>query len=328
MAMKRAPLFVLLLDEEQAHRIHDTSTRTQEAYDRTETVWGLIEKQAQAHPEQTAIIDGETEIDYERLTERASAIAGELVARGVEPGSLVGVCMSRTWELVATLVGVLRAGCTYVPLDPAYPRERVRYMLEHARAVGAIVDHENRAELCKGVPEVVRLDEVGKGTADGVAGPSARDLAYVIYTSGSTGRPKGVAVEHRSVVAMSRSMRKLLDDEELAGVLAATSVCFDPSVMEILGTLSLGGTVVLAENVLGLLELPSADRVRTCIMVPSAMQALLAAGRLPEGIRCLVFGGEVLKRSLVPKQARKGLQGVRRLGAISIARSLRRAFAS
>jgi amino acid adenylation domain-containing protein len=290
---------VSLLDEEQAHRILVEWTRTQEAYDRTETVWGLIEKQAQAHPEQTAIIDGEAEIDYERLTERASAIAGELVARGLEPGSLVGVCMSRTWELVATLVGVLRAGCTYVPLDPAYPRERVRYMLEHARAVAAIVDHEKMAQLCEGVPELVRLDEVGEWTADGVAGPSARDLAYVIYTSGSTGRPKGVAVEHRSVVAMSRSMRKLLDDEELSGVLAAASVCFDPSVMEILGTLSLGGTVVLAENVLALLELPSADRVRTCIMVPSAMQALLAAGRLPEGIRCLVFGGEVLKRSLV-----------------------------
>lgn len=290
---------VSLLDEEQAHRIHEESAPTREAYDRTETVWGLIEKRARAHPGRTAVIDGETEIGYERLTERAGAIAGELVARGVEPGSLVGVCMSRTWELVATLAGVLRAGCTYVPLDPAYPRERVRYMLEHARAVGAIVDHENSAELCEGVPEIVRLDEVRNWTADGVAGPAARDLAYVIYTSGSTGRPKGVAVEHRSVVAMTRSMRKLLDDEELAGVLAAASVCFDPSVMEILGTLSLGGTVVLAENVLELLELPSADRVRTCIMVPSAMQALLAVGRPPEGIRCLVFGGEVLKRSLV-----------------------------
>ena len=290
---------VSLLDEEEAHRILVEWTRTEEAYDRTETVWGLIESQARAAPEQTAIIDGETEIDYQRLTERASAIAGELLARGVEPESLVGVCMSRTWELAATLVGVLRAGCTYVPLDPAYPRERVRYMLEHARAVGAIVDHEKTAELCEGVHELVRLDEVGERTADGAAGPSARDLAYVIYTSGSTGRPKGVAVEHRSVVAMTRSMRKLLDDEELAGVLAAASVCFDPSVMEILGTLSLGGTVMLTENVLELLELPSADRVRTGIMVPSAMQALLAAGRPPEGIRCLVFGGEVLKRSLV-----------------------------
>ncbi|HEX7184878.1 MAG TPA: amino acid adenylation domain-containing protein [Thermoanaerobaculia bacterium] len=288
-----------MLDEEQAQRVHVEWARTQEAYDRTETVWGLIEKQAQAHPERTAIIDGKTAIDYQRLTERASAIAGELVARGVEPRSLVGVCMSRTWELVATLVGVLRAGCTYVPLDPAYPRERVRYMLEHARVAAAIVDRESMAELCEGVPKLVRLDEVGEWTADGVAGPSASDLAYVMYTSGSTGRPKGVAVEHRSVVAMTRSMRKLLDDEELSGVLSAASICFDASVMEILGTLSLGGTVVLAENLLALLELPSADRVRTCTMVPSGMQALLATGRLPEGIRCFVLGGEVLKRSLV-----------------------------
>lgn len=279
---------------------HDEWTR--ESYDRAETVWGLIERRAQAHPERTAILDGETEIDYEHLTERAGAIAGELVARGVEPGSLVGVFLSRTWELVATLVGVLRAGCAYVPLDPAYPRERVRYMLEQARAVAAIVDHEDMAELCQGVPELVRLHEVEDGAANGAIDgvePSASDLAYVIYTSGSTGRPKGVAVEHRSVVAMSRSMGELLDDEELAGVLAASSVCFDASVMEMLGTLSLGGTVVLAENLLALPELPSADRVRTCTVVPSGMQALLAAGRLPEGIRCLVFGGEVLKRSLV-----------------------------
>lgn len=289
----------------QAHRIHREWNRTQEAYDRSETIWGLIESRARKHPERAAVVDGETEIDYRLLTERAGAIAAELVDRGVPPGSLVGVCMSRTWELVATLVGVLRAGCTYVPLDPAYPRERVRYMLEHARAAGAIVDQERTAELCDGVPELVRLADVGGRTAHGwtgvagVAGPGATDLAYVIYTSGSTGRPKGVAVEHRSVVAMTRAMRKLLDDEELSGVLAAASVCFDPSVMEILGTLSLGGTVVLAENVLKLPELPAANRVRTCIMVPSAMQALLAAGSPPEGIRCLVFGGEVLKRSLV-----------------------------
>ncbi|MBA3487137.1 MAG: amino acid adenylation domain-containing protein, partial [Lysobacter sp.] len=290
---------VSFLDEEEAHRILIEWNRTEQAYDQTETVWGLIEKHAQAHPTQTAIVDGETEIDYERLTARASAIAGELVTRGVEPGSLVGVCMSRTWELVATLVGVLRAGCAYVPLDPEYPRERVRYMLEHARAAVAIVDGEKSAELCDGVPKLLRLDEVRECAPKVMAGPSARDLAYVIYTSGSTGRPKGVAVEHRSVVAMTQSMRNLLDDEDLTGVLAAASVCFDPSVMEILGTLSLGGTVVLAENVLALLELPSANRVRTAIMVPSAMQGLLAAGWQPEGIGCVVFGGEVLKRSLV-----------------------------
>ncbi|HEX8704041.1 MAG TPA: amino acid adenylation domain-containing protein [Myxococcaceae bacterium] len=272
---------------------------TEQAYDRTQTVWGLIEKHARAHPERTAVVAGEMEIDYERLTARASAIAGALLTRGVGPGSLVGVCMSRTWELVAALIGVLRAGCAYVPMDPEYPRERVRYMLEHARVAAAIVDGEKGAALCNGVPELVRLDEVRDWVPQRVAGPSAGDLAYVIYTSGSTGQPKGVAVEHRSVVAMTQSMRRLLDDDELGGVLAAASVCFDPSVMEILGTLSLGGTVVLAENVLALPELPSANRVKTAIMVPSAMQGLLAAGGLPEAVRCVILGGEVLKRSLV-----------------------------
>lgn len=273
----------------------------------TETVWGLFEQHALEHPEQTAIIDGKTEIEYGRLTKRARAIAGELVARGVEPGALVGVCMNRTWELLATLMGVLRAGCAYVPLDPAYPRQRLHYMVEHARLVAAIVDHEKAAEILRGAPgrvsELIHIHEVETAAdgfgADGFGGPAPRDLAYVIYTSGSTGRPKGVAVEHRSVVALSRSMRTLLSDEELAGVLAAASVCFDASVMEILGTLSLGGTVILAENALQLLELPVADRVRTCVMMPSVMKVLLAAGRLPEEIRCVVFGAEVLTRSLV-----------------------------
>jgi len=288
-----------VLRKGEAHQIHVEWAQMQEAYDRTETVWGLIEKQAKAAPEQTAIIDGEKQIAYRRLTERANAIAGELSARGVKPGSLVGVCMSRTWELVATLVGVLRAGCAYLPLDPTYPRKRLRSMLAHARTACAVVDHASLATLCEGVPVLVRLEEVGEWTAEGLAGPSARDLAYVIYTSGSSGRPKGVAVEHRSVVAMSRSMRELLNDGELEGVLAATSLCFDPSVSEILGTLSLGGTVVLAENVLELLELPSANRVRTCFTVPSVIEALLTNGRLPKEVRCLISGGEALRRPLV-----------------------------
>ncbi len=290
-----------LLDEEQTHRILIEWNRTGLAYDRSETVWGLVEKQAQAQPRRTAVIDGTMEIDYQRLTARANAIAGELATRGVTPGSLVGVCMSRTWHLVATLLGVLRAGCAYVPLDPKYPHERVRYMLTHARAAAAIVDGEPSAALCAGAPQIVRLDTstTPAHTPDTMTRPSAGDLAYVIYTSGSTGQPKGVAVEHRSVVAMALAMRALLDDEALSGVLAAASVCFDPSVMELLGTLSLGGTVVLSENALTLPELPSAHRVKTVIMVPSAMQALLKGGGVPESVRCVVLGGEVLKPSLV-----------------------------
>ncbi|WP_246223484.1 amino acid adenylation domain-containing protein [Fulvivirga kasyanovii] len=270
-------------------------------YSPTETISELINRQVLAQPERTAIIDGGTTIDFRHLMDRANAIAGELAARGVEPGSLVGVCMGRTWELVATLLGVLRAGCAYVPLDPAYPQERVRYMLEHSRAVAAIVNDKNCAELCKGISELIWLDDVKAQSADEVAGPAASDLAYVIYTSGSTGRPKGVAIEHRNVVAMIRVMGTLLDDEDLKGMLAATSVCFDPSVMEILGTLSLGGTVVLANNMLDLPSLSSANLIKSCVVVPSAIQALISSGWKPQGIRTIIFGSEALKLPLVEK---------------------------
>src|SRR5690606_14774211 len=95
----------------------------QQHHNSTETICGLIAQKAQVHPERTAIIDGKITINFKHLMDRANAIAGELVTRGVPRGSLVGVCMSRNWELVATLLGVLRAGCAYVPLDPAYPQE-------------------------------------------------------------------------------------------------------------------------------------------------------------------------------------------------------------
>ncbi|WP_444957938.1 amino acid adenylation domain-containing protein [Microbulbifer sp. ZKSA002] len=267
-----------------------------------DTVCDLIERQKLKNPDQVVIIDGNTEISFARLMKRVDGIAADLVNRGVEPGSLVGVCMSRSWELVAALLGVMRAGCAYVPLDPTYPLERVRYMLEHSRAAAAIVDCDENANLCLGVKELVWIDELREQAPEFLpehTRPQTSDLAYVIYTSGSTGSPKGVAIEHRSLIALSKSMSELLSDGELEGVLASTSVCFDPSVMEIIGTLSLGGRVILSKNILELPKLPSREQVRTCITVPSAVQALLSIDKLPQGVRCLIFGGEVLKQSLV-----------------------------
>ncbi|WP_144394736.1 amino acid adenylation domain-containing protein [Pleionea sediminis] len=282
-----------------------------------ETVCELIEKHWLQHPEKVAIVDGETDVDYERLVKRSHSIAIEIKRRGIAHGSLVGVCMNRSWELIATLLGVMRAGCAYLPLDPAYPQDRVQYMLDNSQAAASIVDTTDSAKLCEDSPQVLWLDKI-KDTVNeseleflnSSTQPSANDLAYIIYTSGSTGRPKGVAIEHHSVVTMTQAVRELFDDDDLNGVLAAASICFDTSVMEIFGTLSLGGTVILAKNALQLPHLPALDRVRTCVMVASSMQTLLATEfsvfqsqekhiQLPTAIRCLVFGGEALKRSLV-----------------------------
>lgn len=269
------------------------------ASDTEQTIFSLIAAQAEAHPDRIAVYDGTQSINYHQLLTRADAIAATLVTQGVTEGSLVGVCMNRSWELVATLLGVLRARCAYVPLDPAYPRERVRYMLEHSRAAAVVVDQPDSAALCAGVAVCITLDSVQNQTLSHYPKPRQSDLAYVIYTSGSTGQPKGVAVGHDNLVSLHNAMNDLFKPDERQGFLAAASVCFDTSVLEILGSLSLGSSIVLADNALQLPKLPFVDKISTCVMVPSAMQALLATDPLPTTIRCVVFGGEALKLPLV-----------------------------
>jgi amino acid adenylation domain-containing protein len=262
------------------------------------TMSGHLKRQMLAHPNRVAIIDGETEITYAQLMHQVNAVAGELQHHGIGQGALVAVCMRRSWKLVATLIGVLQTGSAYVPLDPAYPKDRIQYMLANSKAKAAIVDSDTTASLCQEVQHLIQIDNIGHHS-DSLIRATENDLAYVIYTSGSTGNPKGVAIAQKNVVAMRQSMRKTFHDEELSGMLAAASVCFDTSVLEILGTLSLGGTIILAKNVLEITQLPAKDRIKICVMVPSSVQALLATEVLPEHLQTLVFGGEALKRSLV-----------------------------
>ncbi len=133
-----------------------------------------------------------------------------------------------------------------------------------------------------------------------------RDLAYVIYTSGSTGTPKGVAIEHRNVVALLAWARECFSDEELGGVLASTSICFDLSVFELFAPLAWGGKVVLAQNALELSRLPAAGEVRLVNTVPSAMTELLRMGSLPASVETVNMGGEPLAASLVREILRHG----------------------
>ena len=187
-----------------------------------------FEAQVRRTPEATALVWRGEEISYARLNARANQLAHRLIGQGVAPGSLVGLLMDRSADLVAAMLGILKAGAAYVPLDPAYPKERLAYMVEDAR-LAAIVS---------------TLDGLD---ANAVANPQTsvrpEDLAYVIYTSGSTGKPKGVMVEHRNVASFFAAMDARLDKP--GTWLAVTSVSFDISVLETLWTLSRGFKVVL-----------------------------------------------------------------------------------
>ena len=211
------------------------------------------------------------------------------------PEQRVGVCLRRDSGLLVGLLGVLRAGGCYVPLDPAYPEERVAYMLDDADCLLVLVDASTRERVAALGRPCLALEE-GGDQANDLALPAsevgAEHLAYIIYTSGSTGRPKGVAIEHGSAHAFLRWAGQHYVAEEWSGVLAATSVCFDLSVYELFGTLAEGGTLHLVENLFSLPDYPRRDEISLLNTVPSVCAALLALGDLPGGVRTLNLAGE------------------------------------
>ncbi|MEU2065315.1 AMP-binding protein, partial [Streptomyces sp. NPDC013455] len=195
----------------------------------------LFEAQVARTPEAVAVVSGGVEVSYAELDARANRLARHLVAKGVGPESLVGVCLERGVESVVALLAVLKAGGAYLPIDPGYPAERIAYMLGDAKPVVVLVSTGTVAVVPSSGAAVVVLDEVDlAGVEDGPLGVVIRPEhpAYVIYTSGSTGRPKGVVVEHRSVAGLLGWAVAEFSGEDFRRVLVSTSFNFDVSVFE------------------------------------------------------------------------------------------------
>jgi amino acid adenylation domain-containing protein len=265
----------------------------------------LFAVQAGRTPDAVALVHEAGSSTYAELAARAGGLARHLRALGVGPEIRVAVCLERSADLVATLLGVLAAGGAYVPVDPGYPVERRALMLEDSAAAVLVTRGALAADLpvnlTTGEARVLDLDAEPIPLADGLpagSGVEPGHLAYVIYTSGSTGRPKGVAIEHRSAVALAGWARGEFAAEELSGVLAATSVCFDLSVFELFVPLAWGGRVILAENALALASHPAANEVRLVNTVPSAATELLRIGGLPASVRTVCLAGEPLPAAL------------------------------
>ena len=253
--------------------------------------------QAAATPRRVALVAGGERLSYGELARRSAALAGRLRSLGVGAESRVGVCLERRAELVVALLAVLRAGGAYVPIDPAYPAARVAQMMADSGAAVVVTERGLAPRLPAGGPPRLYVDAAPAAVEGGGEAPApatAENLAYVLFTSGSTGRPKGVAIPHRAAVALVSWALARFDGEELSGVLAATSVCFDLSVFELFVPLSAGGTVVLVEDALALASAPVRDAVRLVNTVPSALAELLAAGGLPASVKTVNLAGEPL----------------------------------
>jgi amino acid adenylation domain-containing protein len=274
-----------------------------------DTLHGSFERQAARTPHLQAVHDGRRALTYAALDRRAGAIAARLAAAGVRPEEPVGVCAGRTVDLVAALLGVMKAGAAWVPLDPVYPRARLEQLLA---ATGArILLHDDAAP--EGLPAAlpIALGEIGAGDDPPPARVHGRSLAYILATSGSTGVPKCVGIEHHSAAGFIRWATESYDRQELAQVFASTSICFDPCVFEIFATLAVGGRVIVGRDVLALPTHPLRDVVTLVNTVPSAGRELLRAGGFPEGAGTVNLVGEPLSTELVA--AVLALPGVRRV---------------
>ncbi|WP_392960074.1 amino acid adenylation domain-containing protein [Streptomyces sp. LN245] len=277
------------------------------------TIHDLVTGRAAAHPDAVAVTAPDCELTYGQLDLWAETIGDSLRSRGIGAGHRVGVCLTRGAELIATLLGVLKSGAAYVPIDPSSPEDRLRYLAQDA-GLSHVLTHRSDGVFAgcpHSAPPSATDEPADKGAcaADGAPHSGPRDPAYVIYTSGSTGRPKGVVVEHRNFAALLAGTR---EEFRFTGHDVWTffhSFAFDFSVWEIWGCLATGGRlVVVPEDVARVpeefRELLHGQQVTVLNQTPSAFVQLLStetAGAIPLGVRLLVFGGEPLdSRTLLP----------------------------
>jgi len=291
-----------LLPPAEQHLLIEEWNRTSAPWPGDKSIVDLFDEQVEKTPHAIAVIDRQERINYSELQRRADRLASALVRLGLAPEALVGVSISRSSAMVVAVLGVLKAGAAYVALDPAYPPERISFMVKDA-AVGVIVtDPETAPSISAAGVHLFVLDrEMLEDTAPAVL-PSAIDpaqLAYVIYTSGSTGVPKGILIEHRNTVSLLAWARTVFSPAELRGVLASTSLCFDLSIFEIFLPLITGGCVIVAQNALELPWHPAAADVTLINSVPSAVAELVRTCGVPKSVRVVNLAGEPLKPSLV-----------------------------
>ncbi|WDZ83564.1 polyketide synthase [Micromonospora cathayae] len=261
------------------------------------TLLDLVAATVAAHPHAVAVRSGDREIDYATLDAWADAVAAHLWNQGVEAGSVVGLLTERGPDLVPAMLGILRTGAAFLPLDPNYPVERLSRYLEVAACDLILADHRSLAFGTTIGPAVLPIP-TADGSALAVPPPvTGDDLAYVLFTSGSTGEPKGVEIGHTALANFLTGIGERLGSGPDDRMLAHTTVAFDISLLELLLPLTVGATVVLASREVARDPQRLADligEVTVAQATPSLWRLLLETGWTPAADLTVLSGGEAL----------------------------------
>ncbi|MCW8808320.1 MAG: amino acid adenylation domain-containing protein [Rhodanobacter sp.] len=301
-----------LMDAAERHQVLEDWNATATDYDRGTGLPALIEAQMRKTPKRIAAECGAERIDYAGLEQATRGLALALGRRGIGRGDFVGVCVPRSLSMLVAVVGVLRSGAAYVPLDPTFPPERLRHMAEQSRLRHLLVTGaELLPPLVAAGRELLRVDELAGEFGDGAELPVVRgeDVAYVLYTSGSTGKPKGVSILHRNLVNFLLSASREPGFSEEDAVCAATTLSFDISALELYLPLITGGRMVIADdeqchNPKRLWDLIDRTGCNLLLSTPSLVRLLQDTGpdRAARRLR-LVVGGEALPLALAKRMA-------------------------
>jgi len=258
---------IYLISEDEMQTILFGWNQTEKSIEHDRCIHQLFETQVSRRPETAALVYRDQEISYGELNAQANKLANKLITLGTQPDSLVGIFIERSIEMMIGLLAIQKAGAAYVPLDPAYPRDRIALMITDSEASILLTHSKLKHELPANTANIVCIDQevhhtetsfqsASENNAQNINTPVSPDnLAYVIYTSGSTGTPKGVMVEHRNAINFMEGMDDTLgfhahsSSEKDPGVwLAVTSISFDISVLELFWTLTRGFKVVIQEE--------------------------------------------------------------------------------
>jgi amino acid adenylation domain-containing protein len=308
----------LLTDDEQSRAIV-TWNASRAEFPADLCVHQLFERQAALTPEGAAIISPNHVTTYRELDAAAADLAARLSAAGVGPDRLAWILLPRSVGQIIAVLGVLKAGGAYLPVDPGYPRDRLTFMLADSRPAAVVTEPGLAEHLPDGAAHVLWVH--GEPQPAPPPGPQVRpdNLAYVIYTSGSTGKPKGIAVTHRGVVNNITDLNRIGNVGSSDRVLALSSPSFDMSVYETLGTLAAGGAIVVfeasqADDPRHWVDLMTRHRVSVWNSAPALGDAMIAAaedaGQLLPALRLAYFGGDWLPVEL-PDRLRALAPGVR-----------------
>ncbi len=297
-----------MISEKEKHTILREFNDTAAEFPKDKTIHQIFEEQAEKTPDNIALVFNDETMTYKQLNEKANRLAHTLRANGVGPDDVVGIIIERSFEMIISILGILKSGGAYMPIDPGCPMERKAYMLENSGAKALVTKRSCLSDISYNGLIIDLEDETSFAPDDSnpenVNKPS--DLLYIIYTSGSTGRPKGVMIEHRNVVGLYFNDRFGFDFNMYDVFTVFHSYCFDMASWELFGALLFGAKLIIIKpevttDLYVFLELIKKEKVTVITQTPRCMYSLIDMEMQSEqkdlSLRHICLGGEALSPS-------------------------------